>query len=67
MVIGYSFFGEGSHISTNQKLENGAFLLLIGINMRPFPENTALYFKLLNLKNSCNMFAYYSGYSSHSC
>ena len=29
-VIEYEIFGEGSHISTNQKREKGAFSLLIG-------------------------------------
>ena len=43
LVIEYGIFGEGSHISTNQKLENGAFSLLIGRNMSPFPENAVLY------------------------
>ena len=42
-IIEYGIFGEGSHISTNQKRENGAFPLLIGRNMRPFPDNTVLY------------------------
>ena len=40
---GVRYFGEGSHISTNQERENGAFLHLIGQNMKPFPENTLLY------------------------
>ena len=30
IAIEYGIFGEGSHISTNQKRENGAFSLLIG-------------------------------------
>ena len=42
-LIEYGIFGEGSHIPTNQRRENGAFSLLIGRNMRPFPENTVLY------------------------
>ena len=42
-VIEYGIFGEGSHISTNQKREITVFSLLIGRNMRPFPENTVLY------------------------
>ena len=44
-VIECGIFGEGSHshISTNQKLENCAFSLLIGRNMRPFPKKTVLY------------------------
>ena len=33
--IEYSIFGEGSHILTNQKRENGAFSLLIGRNTSP--------------------------------
>ena len=41
--IEYGIFGERSHISTNQKREIGAFLLLIGRNLIPFPDNTALY------------------------
>ena len=36
-------FGLGSHVLTNQKRENGPFSLLIGRNMRPFPENFVLY------------------------
>ena len=43
LLIEHGIFGEGSHILTNQKQENGAFSLLIGRNMRPFPENTVLY------------------------
>ena len=30
LQIEYEIFGEGSHISTNQKREKGAFSLLIG-------------------------------------
>ena len=43
MVIEYGIFGEGSQISTNQNRENSAFSLLIGRNVKPFPENTVLY------------------------
>ena len=38
----WGIFGEGSHILTSQERENDAFSLLIGQNMRPFPENTVL-------------------------
>ena len=38
----YGIFGEGSQISTNQKRERTVFSLLIGWNLRPFPENFAL-------------------------
>ena len=41
--IEYGISGEGSHISTNQNRENSAFSLLIGLNLRPFLENTVLY------------------------
>ena len=41
--IEYEIFGEGSHTSTNQKRESTLFSLLIGRNMRPFPENFVLY------------------------
>ena len=42
IVIEYGIFGEGSQISTNQKREGTVFSLLIGQNLRPFPENTVL-------------------------
>ena len=42
-VIEYEIIGEGSQISTNQKRENSAFSLLIGRNLRPFPDNFVLY------------------------
>ena len=41
--IEYEIFGEGSQFSANQKRENTVSSLLIGCNMRPFPENTVLY------------------------
>ena len=41
--IQYEIFGEGSHISTNQRQESTVFSLLIGRNVRPFPENFVLY------------------------
>ena len=41
--IEYEIFGEGSHISTNQRQESTVFSLLIGLNVRPFPENFVLY------------------------
>ena len=41
--IEYEIFGEGSHISTNQKRECSVSSLLIGRNMRPVPENIVLY------------------------
>ena len=39
-VIECDILGERSHISTNQRRENSAVSLLIGLN---FPENTVLY------------------------
>ena len=36
-------FGEGSQISTNQKRKNTVFSILMGSNLRHFPENTVLY------------------------
>ena len=41
--IEYGIFGEGSHILTSQKRENGSFSILIVRNIRPFPENTVPY------------------------
>ena len=43
VLIEYEIIGEGFQISTNQKQENGAFSLLIGQNLRPFPDNFVLY------------------------
>ena len=43
--IEYEIIGEGSQISTNQKPGNSAFSLLIGRNLRPFPDNFVLYSK----------------------
>ena len=45
--IEYGTFGEGSQIATNQKRESTVFSLLIGRNLRPFPDNTALYKDIL--------------------
>ena len=42
-VIEYEIIGEGFQISTNQKPGNSAFSLLIGWNLRPFPDNFVLY------------------------
>ena len=39
------FFGERSKILTNLKPESTVSQLLIGLNLRLFPNNTALYFK----------------------
>ena len=44
--IEYEIIGEGSQISTNQKPGNSAFSLLIGQNLRPFPDNFVLYILL---------------------
>ena len=44
LTIEYGTFGEGSQISTNQKLESSVFSILIGLNLRPCPENTILYY-----------------------
>ena len=41
--IEYGIIGEVSQILTNQKRENSAFSLLIGRNLRPFPNNFVLY------------------------
>ena len=49
-IIEYGIFGEGSRISTNQKRENSALLILIGRNLRPYPDNTALYNVVISLK-----------------
>ena len=46
-VIEYDIFGEGSQISTNKKRENSAFWLLIGLNLTPFPGNTALSYNIV--------------------
>ena len=46
----HGIFGKGSHILTNQRRESTVFSLLIGQNMRPFPENTVLYTVMLNLR-----------------
>ena len=44
VVIEHGLFGEGSHISTNQKQEKfSAFSFLIGCNLGPLPENIVLY------------------------
>ena len=41
--IVYEIIGEGSQISTNQKRESTVSWLLIGRNLRPFPDNFVLY------------------------
>ena len=41
--IEYEIIGEGSQISTNQKRESTVSWLLIGQNLRPFPDNFVLY------------------------
>ena len=43
LCMEYGIFGEGSQISTNQKRERTVFSLLIGRNLRPFPEITVLH------------------------
>ena len=43
IVIEYEIIGEGSYISTNQKRESTVSWLLIGRNLRPFPDNFVLY------------------------
>ena len=43
----YEIIGEGSQILTNQKRESTVFSLLIGRNLRPFPDNFVLYTPLL--------------------
>ena len=42
-LIEYGIIGEGSQILTNHKRENSVFSILIGRNLRPFPDNTVLY------------------------
>ena len=41
--IEHEIIGEGSQISTNQKRESTVSWLLIGRNLRPFPDNFVLY------------------------
>ena len=41
--IEYEIIGEGSQILTNQKRESIVSWLLIGRNLRPFPDNFVLY------------------------
>ena len=50
--IEHGIIGEGSPISTNQNREKTVFLLLIGLNLRPLPDNTVLYkgYSTVNLK-----------------
>ena len=43
LSIEHGIIGEGSQILTNQKRENSAFSILIGRNLRPFPDNTVLF------------------------
>ena len=43
--IEYEIIGEGSQISTNQKRESTVSWLLIGRNLRPFPDNFVLYWE----------------------
>ena len=43
IAIEYEIIGEGSQISTNQKRESTVSWLLIGRNLRPFPDNFVLY------------------------
>ena len=53
--IEYEIIGEGSQISTNQKRESTVSWLLIGRNLRPFPDNFVLYFwKILGVKRITN-------------
>ena len=42
-LIEYEIIGEGSQILTNQKQESTVFSLLIGRNLRHFPDNFVLY------------------------
>ena len=52
ILIEYGIIGEGSQILTNQKRENSAFSRLIGRNLRPFPDNTVLYWLYLSCQRS---------------
>ena len=47
--IVYKIIGEGSQISTNQKRESTVSWLLIGRNLRPFPDNFVLYRSYKNI------------------
>ena len=46
-TIEYEIIGEGSQISTNQKRESTVSWLLIGRNLRPFPDNFVLYYLMI--------------------
>ena len=48
--IEYEIIGEGSQILTNQKRESTVFSLLIGRNLRPFPDSFVLYTFFYNVK-----------------
>ena len=59
---------DSSYNSTNQKRESTVFSLLIGQNMRPFPENTVLYYRQLKLTiaGTCRQLQMDSGTPSQS-
>ena len=48
----YEIIGEGSQISTNQKRESTVSWLLIGWNLRPFPDNIVLSYLLESTKQT---------------
>ena len=37
------FWGKVTNFNQSEAIENSGFLLLIGLNLRPLPENTVLY------------------------
>ena len=43
VIRNYGIIGEGSQIPTNQRRESTVSWLLIGRNLRPFPDNFVLY------------------------
>ena len=49
LPIEYGIFGAGSQISTNQRRESTVSSLLIGLDLRPFPDNTELHKYFLNV------------------
>ena len=56
-VIEYEIIGEGSQILTNQKRESTVFSLLIGRNLRPFPDNFVLYWHINSILSLFKQFS----------
>ena len=70
--IEYEIIGEGSQILTNQKRESTVFSLLIGRNLRPFPDNFVLHsylkYSIVNIETlSIDKPTFYELYSSVAC